>query len=236
MMKTNPTQNPSFGWKGKTHYHITSAISERLPATRQYSRLLGFSSVIPDWSMSKCWAGFKGPHLYFGEEFLSYDTIPQNASDFYFNYLSKALFYLRTGNNKIGMYHAGIALHFLQDTTCPLHTKKEYLKLGKILTHKRYEGLAKKQTPFIDKFVTSTTQIENVNFDDCYKTAYQKSSSMRDPHKLKNNELTSHIREGLQNACIHTFQFLERLSKLTNVPLNKQEEIFTKEAVESFKL
>ena len=67
------------------------------------------------------------------------DLVPQNASDFYIDLLSKSLEFMRFEQssfaNFMAMKKAGNALHFLQDIAVPLHVREEANKPLKIFAH-----------------------------------------------------------------------------------------------------
>ena len=232
-MKINSTNNQNFGWNIKAHYEITNGIADKIPNLRKYAKILATASYLPDLKPSQTSALYEKAHTYYGKDFCAYDLVPQNASDYYFDSLSKAISLLRSGDNLAAMNNAGNALHFLQDMALPLHTKEECQGLLKLPFHIKYENLATDNN-MIKGIADRLNDVKNENFQDCFLDAYKKSSSKENPYGLTIEGLNSSIRESVENACEHTFQFLKRLSGLKNVPYSKQEEVFAKEALESF--
>lgn len=234
-MKVNKSAGQTFGWNCKTHYILTKHIANNFPELRKYATPLAIASLTPDIKLSQTSVGFNMAHYYDGKNFNSYDIVPQNASDFFFDNLSKALYYMRDKWYLSGMIKAGHALHFLQDTAVPFHTNSVCLSKPNIFQHLKYEQLASKNPSLLNSVLGKKFPQEDKYFFECFLDTYKKSSKMQNPLSIPKEQWNQSVQESLATACENTYLFLKRLAKLKDLPGHKQEEEFINETVAHLK-
>ena len=217
-MNINKTSRQNFGWSCKTHYLLTRNIAESIPQLRKYAFTLAISSATPDIKLSQTSLGYNMAHYFDGKNFVEYDMIPNNASDFYFDNLTKALHYFDDGIPIIGMIKAGNALHFLQDVAVPMHTNPDCFSVIKTLQHIQYERRAKKFLINNEELITQNLTDTTKSFKDCFMDTYNKSSQMENPFSISSKNRNASIQESLSNACENTYNFLKQLAKIQNTP------------------
>ena len=228
-MKINNTSKQNFGWNLKTHYKLTSTIADRIPNLRKYSKLLATASFLPDIQLSQTSVGYRMAHYFDGKNFNAYDIVPQNASDFYLDNLSKALGYLHDRLDIPAMIKAGYALHFLQDVAVPLHTNPACFSQLKLLRHIQYESIPSKNPILFENVLEKISPQNDKYFYDCFLDTYRKSSTMQNPFSLSKKQWQDSVQESLQNAYEHTCLFLKKLSEIKDAPADKQREAFVGE-------
>lgn len=233
-MNINKTSNQNFGWSLRTHYRLTKSIAENIPILKKYATTLAISSLSPDIKLSQSSLGYNMAHCFAGKDFNSYDIVPVNASDFYFDNLSKALCYLKDKHNFLGMIRAGNALHFLQDMTVPLHTHPDCFTVSKFFQHIKYERIPNNNPSLLQTVLKSEPPQISKDFCDCFLSAYEKSAQMENPYKIPQEQWAASVQESLENAYENTYMFLKRLAWLKDVPPDKRSEVFRNEAFTNF--
>ena len=93
----NRYNSPSFGWLAATHNHITKCTLKQFPELAPYKTYIKLGSVFPDFRLKQTSLLNNASHNFVGGKVLNFDIAPENASDFYFDILSQAMFFL---NNK----------------------------------------------------------------------------------------------------------------------------------------
>lgn len=229
-MQINPYMNknntPSFGWHIKTHAHLTKCAIDRLYELKKYENYIKIGAQMPDISMRQTSAFGDMAHSFFGKDFVTNTTSPQNASDFYFDNIGKAMERFNSGFNRAGMYYAGNALHFLQDMAVPLHTKPECQSIFKLPIHVKYEGIAKNNPEIIDIVASNTQNLSRDGFYQIFIDAYKKSSQMDNPYRIACSEWEISVKQSLDNAYFSTFKFLNRLADYVKASSRQREMIF----------
>ena len=234
-MNINITNNQNFGWNLKTHYKLTSSAIQQIPQLRQYEKILSTSSFLPDIKLSQTSIGYNMAHYFDGKNFNAYDIVPQNASDFFFDNIYKAIAYIQDKLYIPGMMKAGYSLHFLQDMAVPLHSNPACYAKSKILQHIKYESIPSKKPELFKTVLEKNFQNEEKYFHDCFLDTYIKSSKMENPFSIPKEQWNSSVKESLENAYENTFLFLKRLAKIKDAPRDKQKEEILKDIIEHLK-
>lgn len=113
----------TFGWTCNTHRKITVKIASQINGIKKYKYVLGDFVQKPDFDEL-------GPmgnrHFYFGhipKSYLDY-TGHNNALSYYKKHVKQMLEASKNKDKNTLIENAGRALHFLQDMSMPLHTKR----------------------------------------------------------------------------------------------------------------
>ena len=218
----NKNNSVSFGWLAKTHSYITKSAITKVPELLPYRKFIQWGSVIPDIRLSQTSLIGSEAHFWDGKNFNCFDTVPQNAGDFFCDLMSKAFMFLTNGNKKLAMYKAGETLHFLQDMAVPLHTKRECQGILKIFKHLNYERIADQNHDLLDSLAFSRAEIKTEKLKNLFINMQKESSSMENPF-LKSTDRQASIETALTNAFNVTCSFLKKFADISKAsPSNRQ--------------
>jgi len=227
---TNKNNTPSFGWNIKTHKYLTKCAIDELGELQKYRNYIEIGSQVPDISLHQTSLIGDMAHSFFGKNFATCSICPQNASDFYFDKLGKAIEQINGGSKRAGMYYAGNALHFLQDTAVPLHTIPECDSIFRLPHHVMYENIAKNNPEIIDAAAANTKNLSEDKFYQVFIDTYKKSSQMDNPYKIARSEWKTSVNQSLNNAYASTFKFLKRLADYVKATPEQREAYFYDDA------
>lgn len=231
----NNTQ--SFGWLAKTHNHITKCVLEQIPELTPYKGFIKLGAVMPDIRLQQTSILNDKSHNFFGGIVNSFSITPENASDFYFENLSKAMSFLVRGHERTAMYKFGEALHFLQDMAVPMHTKKECGGLLKVKSHLNWERVACLNNHFLNKLTPQNPNAEPESFYNLFINTHSKTSASQNPFETgARKNWKSMIESSFTTAYQTTYSFLKKVAILQSTPLNERKNKLLTEAIESFKL
>ena len=212
MKISNINSNNSFGFTPKTHAFITNVALRNFPELQQHSRLITSGCESPDIILTQSGVG-NYSHNFFGP---NSDITRKDALSIYLEHVNEAINQLKNANSKYALYRAGNALHYLQDVSSPLHTKKETANFLYFIPHALYERkIPKQHFNLMRNAIKNNPEVKSIYYLDNFIETAEKSQKMPNPLLQKNKNLSQKtMEESIALAYSSTnsfFKFLEDL-------------------------